>query len=770
MSKSELLDAYLRTALDMRLEVDYEPQEIAWAMLRARLPASVRKHEQARTLLRAALDLCGIRMAGEGDRVVIRAYQRRTGARDQARRLFDKFSDKTWGPRENLHPDTIRGLATVTGRDSRALDDLAAALSSFGFRPIGRTQHKHGRDRIVLPEHTVELATGRERSRLKLAQPRRIRHPDGPIADALLGELFPQYERYTCEAQRDAVHAIVDSTGPRNVIARLPTGNGKSLLYVLPCAVWRKRGEPSTALVVSPIVALQNDQVEKITSKYAANRLVARQINSTVTAAEKTETYRMFRQGKLDLLFVSPERMTDPFFREIAALAAPHLRLLVIDEAHIVDEWGHDFRPDFFRLGRERERLLEQNPDIKTLFLSATLTQDTEQTLEKVFKLSEPPKQVIDQDLRTEVSIRVVPCANEDQRTDALYRLLDDVPFPCIVYCSRTEHVRELKRRLKERGLLRHTDYMGPTAMDARRERLRWFHEHDVDVVLATSAFGLGVDKADVRTIIHFDVPSSLDAYYQAIGRAARDGWTGHAFMLYSAGSMSAASRENRAILTSERAFERADLMMSKSEKLSWDTPGAHLVPLHVLPADLEKRNALNRTWNAVVLNILEELAVLRVDGVVHRHIRVCRGKNRDALAEKSATLIRSALKAGETTLDLFALSKKHKEPLAALSGLVARLVLARGLELIDDTDDGDQDEWMLVQRVEGLTWSAKKIGEELDAHREVRVKRATSDMRDLKNFIKTRICRFAPIAKVYAFPEPTPCGHCDRCDPSLAF
>jgi ATP-dependent DNA helicase RecQ len=631
-------------------------------------------------------------------------------------------------------------------------------------------EHRRGRDRIVLPDDRVELSLSRERNRLKLAKREKINHYDGPPADQLLARYFPNFECYTCQAQHDVVHALVAPEGPKNIVARLPTGGGKSLLYVLPCAVWRANGGPSTALVVSPIVALQNDQVDKITTKYKSLGLVARQINSTVDADEKTETYRMFRRGELDVLFVSPERVTDPIFREIVALAAEHIRLLVIDEAHIVDEWGQDFRPDFFRLGRERERLLERAPQLRTLFLSATITKDTETTLEKVFKLQPPAVQFTDPDLRTEVSIRVIGCSNEEKRTTALHQLLDEVPFPCIVYCSKVDHVRALKRDLKARGLLRQTDYMGPTPMKARRERLRWFHDRDVDVVVATSAFGLGVDKADVRTIIHFDVPSSLDAYYQAIGRAARDGWTGHAFLLYSAGSMSAATRENLAILRSEKARDRAEQMISNADKLKWDGPGASLVPLHVRPEHIEKMSALNRTWNAVVLNILDEIGALHIDGLVHRHVPVRRGKNREALREDACSPIRDALKKSETMLDLVAVSRKHKIAVAELSRMLTHLVLVRALEFGERQDDGEAEEWVLIHRESDSAWSAESIEAELDAHRDQRMRRAARETREFRRFLKSPGCRFAPIAEVYEFQLEKPCGHCDRCDPTLAF
>ena len=170
-------------------------------------------------------------------------------------------------------------------------------------------------------------------------------------------------------------------------------------------------------------------------------------------------------------------------------------------------------------------------------------------------------------------------------------------------------------------------DYMGSTPPDSRRsERLEAFHSDDVDFVLATNAFGLGVDKANVRSVIHYDVPSNLDEYYQQIGRAARDHLTGHAFLLYSPASMCRATRDKRAILKTEKAAARAEKMFDKRLELPVDGPGGCLLPLHALPEHILQASVLNRNWNFAVINILEQLRDLEVDRAVLRHVWVRKG------------------------------------------------------------------------------------------------------------------------------------------------
>lgn len=766
MSRGQDLATYIEVASRIAEEVDDTWQRVPWSFLRRGIPSEDRDTQRGRDRLRVVLDLFGV-LSTEG-LAELRACATSTGPLDLALRLRHAFTKNLFGQEERIDSALLAKVAAVCGGGRKAIDGLVEALEAAGFRSFCARKVSYGREHPVLPDGTVKLKLVAERGSLTLADSQHHAGIPGPKGDDVLRAHFPQFSTYTCEAQRDAIRAILDPNGPRSIIARLPTGAGKSLIFLLPCATWRARGEPSTAIVVSPVIALQNDMVQKIKCRYRAAGLAAREINSTVDRLERTETYRLLRQGKLDLLFLSPERVAEPFFREILAEAANAVRMLVIDEAHMVDEWGQDFRPDFFRLGQERRRLLELAPDLRTVFLSATLSEDSEATLRHVFQLENAPVSLCDPTLRRELSLRVVHCGrNDDRKPEILLELLKQVPRPCIVYCSMTDHVRDLKRRLKSWGFRRTTEYMGPTAAEYRQQRLQWFHDGDVDVVLATNAFGLGVDKADVRTVIHYDVPECLDAYYQEMGRSGRDGYTSHGLLLYSSSSMGQASRRRRAILTAEKAAERAELMLRHREDLPADGPGACLLPIHVAPARLEGDSDLNQKWNFAVLNILEQVGNLKIDGVASRLVRVSRGPNVRAMERLgSAGWLASFLKKErETAIDLLKVARKLRHPLAELASTIVRLTLARAIEL--GTDEGDTETWVLVTRTADVTWS-RRHAQALEAFREKQMVRANREVDELHRFLKGKGCRLQAFASVYRVAVPPPCGHCDNCDTRL--
>jgi len=646
---------------------------------------------------------------------------------------------------------------------------LGEALEAVGFKSLGFWATKWNRHRLFIPDEGVELKIALPT--LELATPRHVNACSPVPGDELLQSHFPAFKSYTCAAQRDAVHAILDGDGPEVVIVRLPTGSGKSLLYLLASAEWRRRGEPATSVIVSPVIAIQNDQVRKIKQDYHFARLEAAELNSTVNSNERNVIYRRLRAGKLDAFFVGPEKLVDPFFQQILIDSAMHIRLFVVDEAHMVAAWGQDFRPDFFRLGVVRNRLREQNPRIQTLLQSATLTENSERILLQVFR---GPKAIqFDQpSIRTELSIRVIHHRGEADPDETLIGLVRQVPRPCIVYCARKEHVRKLRRKFRQVGIRRFLDYMGSTPPDSRRERLEAFHCGDVDYVLATNAFGLGVDKADVRSVIHYDVPSNLDEYYQQIGRAARDHLTGHAFLLYSPASMRRATKDKRAIIKTETAAARAQTMLDKRLELPADGEGGCLLPLHVLPEHIARASALNRNWNFAVVNILEQLSDLGVDRAVLRHVWVRKGSKPERLDRypdlKKA--LRPALrrKAGQN-VDLAAFSISEKVSFSRLELDLVKAVLDFAVELVpdDDVSKHDQEEWVLVHRHGSHTWTRQHT-RRLEDHRNQRFQLAEKQRQQLQAFLSTRTCRMRAFEEVYGHRLDQPCGHCDKCDKSL--
>jgi RecQ family ATP-dependent DNA helicase len=780
------LEQFVNAACEIADGMRHESQFVSLALLERFFPKGFwRDDEEELHNLALLLDAAGVALKRrDGKQAELRRRTRDTGPLDQAIRIRDGFREKRFGPKEYLSKATLARLGSMSkaGTTDHA-GALGEALEAVGFKSLGSWATTWNRHRLFIPDEGVELRL--EGPKLQLAKPRQVNVCSPVAGDDLLQRHFPDFRSYTCAAQRDAVHAILEADGPEVVIVRLPTGSGKSLLYLLASAEWRRRGKPATSVVVSPVIAIQNDQVRKIKKDYHFARLEAAELNSTVSSNERNAIYRRLRAGKLDALFVGPEKLVDPFFQQILIESAMHIRLFVVDEAHMVAEWGQDFRPDFFRLGVVRNRLRDQNPQIQTLLLSATLTENSERVLLQVFRVSkllseanklvsEAPKanSFNERSIRTELSIRVIRHSAQADSDETLIGLVRQVPRPCIIYCARKEHVRKLRSKFRQLGIRRFLDYMGSTPPDSRRERLEAFHSGDVDFVLATNAFGLGVDKADVRSVIHYDVPSNLDEYYQQIGRAARDHLTGHAFLLYSPASMRRATRDKRAIIKTETAAARAQTMLDERLELPADGAGGCLLPLHALPKHIEQASSLNRSWNFAVLNILEQVGDLDIDRAVLREVWVREGSKPQRLDRypdlKRALRLALPKKAGQK-VDLAAFSISENVSFSQLEQDLVKAVLEFAVELVrdDEVSSHDREEWVLVHRHGARTWTRQHTLR-LEDHRNQRFQLAEKQRKQLRNFLSAQVCRMRAFEEVYGYTLGQACGHCDKCDKSL--
>ena len=308
----------------------------------------------------------------------------------------------------------------------------------------------------------------------------------------------------------------------QDVLAVMPTGSGKSLCYQLP-AVSRE----GCTLVISPLIALMKDQVDSLQGQGVA----ATYINSSLPPQEQHERLRACRAGTYDLLYVAPERFRSQRF--VDAISETRVSLFAIDEAHCISEWGHDFRPDYLRL---REAVaLPSRPQV--LALTATATVDVQQDI--VQQLGRPGMQPFVYGFdRANLVYRVLPLNGQAAKLRALQQMLvAQNDGSTIVYTSTRRAAEEIAGVLKERGaevLLYHAGL--PDAF--RKQAQDAFMARPNSLIVATNAFGMGIDKPDVRYVVHYNLPRSLEAYYQEAGRAGRDGEEAHCVLLFSYGDV----------------------------------------------------------------------------------------------------------------------------------------------------------------------------------------------------------------------------------------
>lgn len=325
------------------------------------------------------------------------------------------------------------------------------------------------------------------------------------------------HRHFGYSAFRGEQEAIIDTlAGGRNIVALLPTGGGKSLCYQIPALL-----RPGTGIVVSPLIALMQDQVEAL----AQLGIRAAFLNSSLDGREQARVERHFRDGALDLLYVAPERLLTARFLEL--LDRTPLALFAIDEAHCVAQWGHDFRPEYLGLAV----LAGRYPGVPRIALTATADGPTRREIVERLELRDARIFVASFD-RPNLRYRVVD-KDDGGRRQLLSFLSDEHRHDAgIVYRISRAKVEATAELLAGKGFKALAYHAGLEA-EVRRRVLRRFREEEGVVVVATVAFGMGIDKPDVRFVAHLDSPKSLEAYHQETGRAGRDGLPGDAWMAY---------------------------------------------------------------------------------------------------------------------------------------------------------------------------------------------------------------------------------------------
>lgn len=313
--------------------------------------------------------------------------------------------------------------------------------------------------------------------------------------------------------QREVIQAVMQG---KDVVGILPTGGGKSLCYQLPALFL-----PHAVLVVSPLISLMQDQHDKLADK----EIPAVKLNSTLNAAEERETFEHIENGSAELIYVTPERLESPDYLEL--LKQSGVSLFVVDEAHCISQWGHDFRPAYLNLRNAIEAL--GHPPV--LALTATATPEITADILKQLQISEA--EVIDiGNRRNNLFFEVIRTVNDEIKIDALRRFLHERPGSGIIYVPTVRQAEELRSRLLQ-GDFPVGRYHAKMKTVEREQTQQAFMSDELAVIVATKAFGLGIDKKDIRFVLHYAIPDSLETYVQEAGRAGRDGKPARAILFY---------------------------------------------------------------------------------------------------------------------------------------------------------------------------------------------------------------------------------------------
>ena len=311
--------------------------------------------------------------------------------------------------------------------------------------------------------------------------------------------------------------AIESVLAGHDTLVVLPTGGGKSVCYQVPALVL-----PGLTVVVSPLISLMKDQVDAL----EARDLPAAFINSTLTSSQVADRLAKAARGEIRLLYLAPERFD--FGNVASRLRDIGVSLLAVDEAHCISQWGHDFRPSYLRVAEAREKI--GSPP--TVALTATATPDVRDDICRQLKLDNP-KTIITGFDRTNLTYHVLPARNEGEKDELLVETLQRSEGLAVVYASTRKAVDRLSYLLEQRGISA-AGYHAGLDDKHRREVQEAFMTERIRAIVATNAFGMGIDKPNVRTVVHHSMPGTLEAYYQEAGRAGRDGKHSEVFLLHS--------------------------------------------------------------------------------------------------------------------------------------------------------------------------------------------------------------------------------------------
>jgi ATP-dependent DNA helicase RecQ len=553
--------------------------------------------------------------------------------------------------------------------------------------------------------------------------------------DALLQEHFG-FDRFR-EGQREVIESLLESG---RALAIFPTGGGKSLCYQLPALAL-----DGVTIVVSPLIALMKDQIDFLQGRGIA----AARLDSSLDAAQTREVGDQVRAGTIKLLYVAPERFNNERF--LGTLRRANIAMMAVDEAHCISEWGHNFRPDYLKLARIARDL--EIP--RVLALTATATPPVAQSICEGFDI--PPGCASNTGFyRPNLRFCLTPVAGNQRRNLLLKRLQSRPAGSGIVYVMLQRTSEQVAEFLSENGVLARAYHAGMEP-ETRHEVQEWWMQGDDRIVVATIAFGMGIDKADVRYVYHFNLPKGLENYAQEIGRAGRDGQPSIVELLASTEDVPALenfvygdtpTRESLHALIQAIAEEGEEFSMAEGE---WS-------------ARFDLRSLVLRT----------ALTYLELDGVLRQGTPFYAGYEARLFGSVDEALEPFGEKAAAFLRDLFKVAKKGRiwlkiDPEEAVQVLgCKRENVVRAVELLEERNVAQVRAADLRQRFyKTAPEKALDIEALVDSLHGRFARREASELsriQDVLNLVEHPGCQTNALVGYFGEVRPEPCGHCSFC------
>lgn len=518
-------------------------------------------------------------------------------------------------------------MRLLGGRLDLAAESIALSFGEHAdFDRFGLALTGDGSVLRIVDEEDLPALKGLSTALVLDSRPRQVFDVASP--DAVLLRLT-EHLNYRTAAQKAAVRALLTQPAGSGLMVSMPTGSGKSLLFQIAANFEREAAPGACAVVITPTIALALDHERTLSNMNGLEG--SRALTGDTPPAEANAILSGFRRGTVPILLLSPEKaLNSSVIAYLTEAAEPRsaeygldarLTHLFVDEAHIVESWGRSFRPDFQRLPALLARLRAANPSIRAVLLSATLPDASRKILRDGWQLDGDWLEVDARMPRYEHDIVIGHFAWETQRLAALDHVIDRAPRPLILYTTEVEAATDLHQRLTmHRGYQRVALFTGDTPAGERRRIVDGWAQDSFDIVVATSAFGMGIDKPDVRAVVHACLPEGPARWYQEVGRASRDGGQGLAACLFVDDSSNGDIKQAYGLATSgwltrAVAQERWLAMLKAAAKRHWVGDRLRMsIDLDAFREGLRpKAGDWNRGWNMTLLTLLQRSEVLRV-------------------------------------------------------------------------------------------------------------------------------------------------------------